>query len=57
MEMFEKRLEKKRVYRLEDEREFFSLIERRLKEQGYQLLDTLQRITNSGPLETPHYST
>ena len=57
MEMFEKRLEKRRVYRLEDEREFFSLIERRLKEQGYQLLDTLQRITSSSPLETPHYST
>ena len=57
MEMFEKKLEKRRVYRLEDEREFFSLIERRLKEQGYQLLDTLQRISSNSPLETPHYST
>jgi len=32
-----------RVFKLEDEQEFFSLIERRMAEQGYQLLDTLKR--------------
>jgi len=55
MEMFGKKLEMKKVYRFEDEREFFSLIEQRLKEQGYQLLDTVKRITSSS-LETPRFS-
>ena len=35
---------KPRVYKLRDERDFYLLIEQRMKEQGYQLLDTLKEI-------------
>jgi hypothetical protein len=56
MEMFGRKMEKKKIYRLEDEREFFFLIEQRLKEGGYQLLDTLKRVTSSGPVDYSHFS-
>lgn len=36
-----------KVQRLKDERDFYLLIERKLEEDGYQLLDTLKRVSEN----------
>ncbi len=44
---------KPRVYKLRDERDFYLLIEQRMKEQGYQLLDTLKEIRANDTFDSP----
>jgi hypothetical protein len=38
------------IYVFEDEKDFFSLINRRLMEQGYQCLTTLKRLRKTNTL-------
>ncbi|MFQ6108574.1 MAG: hypothetical protein ACE5L7_03360 [Candidatus Aminicenantales bacterium] len=57
MNIFGKRFENK-VFMFQDEREFYNLIEQRLREQGYQLIDTLKKINRNNSLGSPrlnHY--
>jgi len=53
LDILPERKGKPRVYKLRDERDFYLLIEQRMKEQGYQLLDTLKEIRENDTLEGP----
>lgn len=53
METLLEREGKPRVYKLKDEKDFYLLIEQRLSEQGYQLMDTLKRIPVNDACESP----
>ena len=56
LEIFPERKGKPRVYKLKDERDFYLLIEQRMREHGYQLLDTLKGIRANDTFDSPCYT-
>ena len=41
--------------KITDERDFYFLIEKKLKDDGYQLLDTLKRVTDNRKFTSPSW--
>lgn len=56
LDILPERERKPRVYKLKDERDFYLLIEQRMREHGYQLLDTLKGIRASNTFDSPCYT-